>query len=115
MNALADIAAQRYFHTCTVSRSVEIKDGPFTRYELQEVYTDIPCAVSTGGGSNLDRTDEYQPVEYTDTLYTRPEIDIKPGDEITADIYGEIELFTAGAGRKYPSHRQTPVMRKERA
>lgn len=111
----ADVVATTFYHTCTVSRSVEVQDGPFTEWTLQEVYKDIPCAVSSGGGSSLDRTDEYQPVEYTDTLFTRPEIDIRAGDEITADIYGEIELFTAGAGRKYPSHRQTPIMRKERA
>lgn len=111
----ADIMASTFFHTCDIYRFVNVKDGNITRQELQKIMENVPCACSTGGGSSLDRTDEYQPVEYTDKLYTRPTVEILAGDEVIVTIYDTQESFTAGQGRCYPSHRQTPLMRKERA
>lgn len=115
MSTEADIMASTFFHTCTVKRYSDVKDGNITRQEYVNVYENIPCAVSTGGGSSANRNDEYQPVEYTDTLYTRPDVEIMAGDEIEATIYGTVETFTAGYGRQYTSHRQTPIIRKGRA
>lgn len=115
MSTEADIMASTFFHTCTVKRYSDIKEGNITRQKYVAVYENIPCAVSYGGGSSAIRNDEYQPIEYTDTLFTKPDVEILAGDEITANIYGTDETYTAGCGRQYPSHRQTPIMRKERA
>lgn len=112
----ADVMATTFFHTCTIRRQTLVQDGAITRPgEMTVVYENIPCAVSTGGGSQRNQTDEYVPVEYTDTLYTRPDVTVEPGDEITVQIYNETDVFLSGAGRRYPSHRQTPIMRKGRA
>lgn len=111
----ADIIATTFFHTCTIQRPPEPDASTIYEEELETVYEDIPCAVSSNGGSSETLNDEYQPVTYTDTLFTRPEIDIRAGDVITAKIYNDIEIFIAAAGRRYPSHRQTPIIRKERA
>lgn len=111
----ADIMATTFFHTCTISRpEPKIIDG-WTQNVLVDKYIDIPCAVSTGGGSGERVNDEYVPVEYEDTLYTRPEVLVLPGDTVTATIWDEVFLFQAGEGRRYHSHRQTPLMRRGRA
>ena len=115
---LADVVASTIFrHTCTIKRAVKAKqDGRFTRETWEEVYKDIPCAISTGGGSSETLNEEYQPVNYTDTLYTRPEIEVKAGDRVYSTV-GEnhVLYFEAGEGRKYVSHRQTPLFRRGRA
>lgn len=115
MSTEADIMALTFFHTCTIERVVKYKDGGFTRERLEPIYTDIPCAVSYGAGSNQGTGEEYQPIDDSEVLYTRPDIIVKAGDAVTAKIYDEIVKFEAGDGRVYPSHRQTQLRRKERA
>lgn len=111
----ADVLATTYWHKCTVKRAQKVTEDGWTREKLVDVYTDIPCAVSTGGGSSEGVNDEYVPVQYEDELFTRPEVQILAGDVIICDIFGETFEFQAGEGRRYHSHRQTPLIRKERA
>lgn len=111
----ADILAMTYFHTCTIYRPVKHTEDGITRQKYQAVYTDIPCAVSSGGGSSEGRNEESQPVEYTDTLFVRPEIDVRAGDKVEAKIYEDRISFLSLEGRRYPSHRQVPLIYKGRA
>lgn len=111
----ADVMSLTFFHSCDIERVEKYKDGNFTRERLVTVYNDIPCAVSYGAGSNQGTGEEYQPIDDSEVLYTRPEVVVKAGDTVIAKIYGEIVKFEAGDGRVYPSHRQTHLRRKERA
>lgn len=111
----ADILATTYFDTCTIKRAVRVKNGAITREEMQAVYSAIPCAVSSNGGSASGKNDEYQLIEYEDLLYTRPEIEVRAGDRVEAVVGGDSCIYEAGQGRRYSSHRQTPLKRKGRA
>ena len=111
----ADILATTYFDTCTIKRAVKVKDGAITREEMLAVYSAIPCAVSSNSGSANGKNDEYQPIEYEDLLYTRPDVEVRAGDRVEAVVGGESCIYEAGQGRRYSSHRQTPLKRKGRA
>lgn len=111
----ADILATTYFDTCTIKRAAKVKDGAITREEMRAVYSAIPCAVSSNSGSANGKNDEYQPIEYEDLLYTRPDVEVRAGDRVEAVVGGDSCIYEAGQGRRYPSHRQTPLKRKGRA
>lgn len=111
----ADILATTYFDTCTIKRAVRVKNGAITREEMQAVYSAIPCAVSSSSGSANGKNDEYQQIEYEDLLYTRPDIEVRAGDRVEAVVGGDSCIYEAGQGRRYSSHRQTPLKRKGRA
>lgn len=113
----ADIMALTFFHTCTIKRSEQEKVGNITREKMVNTYEDIPCAVSSSGGSNEQPTDEYVPVVYNDTLYTRPDVEVREGDFVITknNVDGSEGYYIAGKGVLYPSHRQTPLVAKDRA
>lgn len=111
----ADILATTYFDTCTIKRAVKVKEGAITREKMVTVYSAIPCAVSSNGGSANGKNDEYQPIEYEDLLYTRPDVEVRAGDRVEAVVGGDSCIYEAGQGRRYSSHRQTPLKRKGRA
>ena len=115
MSTEADVLATTYFDRCTIKRAVKVKEGAITREEMRAVYSAIPCALSSNSGSANGKNDEYQPIEYEDLLYTRPEIEVRAGDRVEAVVGGDSCIYEAGQGRRYASHRQTPLKRKGRA
>ena len=110
----ADILAQTYYHTMTVERPVEILDElGFDSFETKEIYKDMACAVSFAQGSNEDLSTTTQAIKYIATLFARPEIKIKAGDIITANVLGQVYKFRAGEGVIYQSHIEVPLIRKD--
>lgn len=111
--AEADILAQTYYHTCTVKRPTHKRNKYLDDFIDEEVYKDIPCAVSFTQGSKGDLTDTTQVIQYDATLFARPEIDIEAGDIIEADVLGHAYTFRAGEGYWYQSHITVPLIRNE--
>ena len=108
----ADILAVTYLHRCCVFRPVLVQNGHLDEFQIEEVYLDVPCAVSFSRGSTQGTSDTTQRVEYTAVLFVRPEIDVKPGDQIHALVEGKEMEFLAGEGAMYPSHNAIPLIRK---
>ena len=113
--AEADILAQTYYHTATIKRSIHSTRNFLDEYVEQTVYEDIPCAISFTQGSNDDITDTTQPIRYIAKLFARPEIEVKEGDIVLADVLGHEYEFRAGEGYPYQSHIEVPLMRNEDA
>ncbi len=111
----ADILATTYYHKAIVERPIPVKRGRFDDYELSTVYNNLPCAVSFTKGSDIGESDTVQAIEYVAELFCRPEITIKAGDEITADVHGQVFCFKAGEGVRYVSHIAVPLIRSDRA
>ncbi len=112
----ADILAETYYHTMTVKRPVKtIDELGFDSFDMGEVYANVPCAISFTAGSSQDLTDTTQPINYLATLFARPEIEIKAGDWIIADVLGHNYEFRAGEGVVYQSHIEVPLIRKDDA
>ena len=109
----ADILARTYYHRARVTRPEDQKQGVFDAFTPVVVYEDLPCAVSFSKGSTLGPTDTVQPIDYIAILFVRPEIDIQPGDEVVADVYGRVYRFKAGEGAVYASHCEVPLMRSD--
>lgn len=111
----ADIIADTYYHTCTVKRPVASSRKYLDEFKYDEVYVDIPCAVSFTQGSKGDLEDTTQKIQYDATLFARPEINILAGDIIEADVLGHLYEFRAGEGYWYQSHIEVPLIRNEDA
>lgn len=112
----ADIIAETYYHTAKVFRPTPVIDKlGFDDFKDELVYDDIPCAVSFTSGSTENITDTTQPINYIGVLFARPEIDIKAGDWIVADVLGHKREFRAGEGIVYQSHIEVPLIRKDDA
>lgn len=114
-NEEADILALTYYHTATINRPKHIQDGYFDSYEDTVIYKDIPCAVSFTQGSKDQLTDTTQPIQYIAKLFARPEIDVKAGDIVLANVLGHEYEFRAGEGYPYQSHIEVPLLRNEEA
>lgn len=111
-----EIIASTYYHTCKVLRPVREQDElGFDDFSTETVYEDLECAISFAGGSTQDISDTTQPIEYIATLFARPNIIIKAGDWIKADVLGVPYEFRAGEGVIYQSHIEVPLIRKEDA
>lgn len=111
----ADILAQTYYHTATIKRSVHSTRNFLDEYVEQTVYEDIPCAISFTQGSTDDITDTTQPIRYIAKLFARPEMEVKEGDIVLADVLGHEYEFRAGEGYPYQSHIEVPLIRNEDA
>lgn len=111
----ADILALTYYNSCNIYRMVHVEDGPFDDFKRKEIYKDLKCAISFSQGSTQNVTDTVQPIEYTATLFARPEIKTKTGDEVIANVEGREYKFIAGEEVPYSSHIEVPLMRKDRA
>lgn len=111
----ADILATTYNHKCKILRAEHSASGNFDRFDRVEVYTDIPCAVSFVKGSTQGKSDTTQEIRYAAVLFTHPDIRIKAGDEIIASVEEVEYMFLAGEGVLYPSHNETPMIRKSDA
>lgn len=109
------IIASTFFHSCDISRMFHVKQGNITREERKTIASNVPCAVSGGKGSANQSNGEYQPIQYVEELFINKDVDIKAGDLILANVYGEKISYVAGEGRKYASHQQIPLLRKGRA
>lgn len=112
----ADIIAETYYHTAKVFRpSPSVDELGFDSFENELIYDDIPCAVSFASGSSENITDTTQAINYIAVLFARPDIEIRAGDWIVADVLGHKYEFRAGEGVVYQSHIEVPLIRKDDA
>lgn len=112
----AEILASTYYHKAKVYRAVEAKDElGFDSFKDELVYDDLACAISFSSGSSENISDTTQPIQYIATLFARPDVEIKAGDWIVADVLGHIYEFRAGEGVVYQSHIEVPLVRKDDA
>lgn len=109
----ADILADTYYHTCTVKRPKKSARKYLDEFVYDEVYKDIPCAISFSQGSSDDLSNTTQEIQYMAKLFAGPEYNILAGDMIYADVLGHPYEFRAGEGYPYQSHIEVPLIRNE--
>ena len=83
----ADVLAATYGDACTVYRPVKrmlpnletvIRDG----LDGEIVMSGVPCALSSPSGGKLQHGEATSDVKTDYLLFTRPEVDIRPGDTV---------------------------------
>lgn len=112
----ADILEYTYIHTCTIYGPREGKDDKGWDIFTDEVeYSDIPCAVSFNSLPSSGATDTVQHVDFVAKLFVRPEIDVRAGDTVVANVHGTEYTFLANRPAIYVSHLEVPLMMSEMA
>lgn len=110
----ADILAATYADACTVYRPVkqtlpnletQIRDG----LDGDVVMHGVPCALSSPTGGKLQRGDVTGSVGTDYILFTRPEVDIRPGDTVVVTRLGQDYHTVAGKPERHPSHNNIPL------
>lgn len=111
----ADILAATYDDCCNVYRPVinTLETGESTfldGLDGRRIYKDIPCAFTRPSGGKLNRTGTvaHTPTDYR--LFTRPEIDIQPGDTLEITQLGKVTVAQAGLPDRKPSHNNVPLI-----
>ena len=108
-----DAIAMTYFHTCTIKRKIYVTDEfGAEEPEIIIIADNVKCAVSKNSLPNLVEGG-LQTYSTTHKLYTYPEIDIKAGDFIIANVEGDLMKFQASRPFKYPTHLEVPILYKE--
>lgn len=78
------------------------------------VAEDIPCRVSYKTLSAAEKSDTADTIAQAITLFTAPDIDVKPGSHITVRQRGrEMRFFCSGIPAVYDSHQEIPLARRE--
>ena len=78
------------------------------------VVGDVPCRVSYKTITPAGRSDTVDSTAQTITLFTAPDIDIKPGSRIVVTQCGRTMRFScAGIPAVYESHQEIPLTRWE--
>ena len=78
------------------------------------VAQDLPCRVSYKTLAPAGRSDTVDSIAQAITLFTAPEIDIKPGSRVTVTRRGRTMRFAcSGIPAVYDSHQEIPLVRFE--
>ena len=78
------------------------------------VIEDVPCRVSYKTVTPAGRSDTVDSIAQAITLFTAPDIDIKPGSRVTVTQRGRTMRFScAGIPAVYESHQEIPLTRWE--
>ena len=78
------------------------------------VAQDLPCRVSYKTLAPAGRSDTVDSIAQAITLFTAPEIDIKPGSRVTVTQRGRTMRFAcSGIPAVYDSHQEIPLARWE--
>ena len=78
------------------------------------VIEDVPCRVSYKTVAPAGRSDTVDSIAQTITLFTAPDIDIKPGSRMIVVQRGHTMRFScAGVPAVYESHQEVPLTRWE--
>ena len=82
--------------------------------EWAVVAEDIPCRVSYKTLSAAEKSDMADTITQAITLFTAPNIDVKPGSRITVRQRGrEMKFSCSGIPAVYDSHQEIPLTRIE--
>ena len=78
------------------------------------VAEEIPCRVSYKTLSAAETSDTADTLAQGITLFTAPDIDVKPGSRITVRQRGrEMKFSSSGIPAVYDSHQEIPMTRRE--
>ena len=78
------------------------------------VARDVPCRVSYKTLAPAGRSDTVDSIAQAITLFTAPDIDIKPGSRVTVTQRGRTMRFScSGIPSVYDSHQEIPLVRWE--
>ena len=78
------------------------------------VAQDVPCRVSYKTLAPAGRSDTVDSIAQAITLFTAPDIDIKPGSHVTVTQRGRTMHFScSGIPAVYDSHQEIPLIRAE--
>lgn len=78
------------------------------------VAEEIPCRVSYKTLSAAEKSDTADTIAMAITLFTAPDIDVKPGSRITVRQRGrEMKFSSSGIPAVYDSHQEIPMTRRE--
>lgn len=111
----ADILATTYFDSCTVYRpgKVTLPTGESAfKHGLDgcRMYEDVPCALSSPSGGKLAQGKATAKIDTDYLLFTRPEVDIQPGDTVVVTgVNGRRVEAVAGLSDWKPSHNNVPL------
>ncbi len=110
----ADILATTYNDTCTVYRPYKTTAANMETVFKQGIngnkaYENIPCALSSPSGGKLEQSPSTAkaPIDYM--LFTRPEVDIQPGDTVVVTHLEKEYITQAGRGEFMVSHNNIPL------
>lgn len=78
------------------------------------VAQDVPCRVSYKTVAPAGPSDTVDSIAQAITLFTAPDIDIKPGSHVTVTQRGRtMHFFCSGIPAVYDSHQEIPLVRAE--
>lgn len=78
------------------------------------VARNVPCRVSYKNLAPAGRSDTVDSIAQAITLFTAPDIDIKPGSRVTVTQRGRTMRFScSGIPAVYDSHQEIPLVRAE--
>lgn len=111
----AEILALTYLDLATVKRLVKnVDEFGETKFNDCKVYENIPCALSFSSGGKLNQTKSVAEVTSEYNIFTRPEINIEPNDEVIVQTLQGVSIeFIAGMGVRYISHCNIPLKLKK--
>lgn len=104
-----------YDGTATIEEGRKRKnDKNVTMTEWNAVAVEVPCRVSYKTLSPAAGSDTADTIAQAITLFTSPDIDVKPGSRITVRQRGrEMKFFSSGIPAVYDSHQEIPMTRRE--
>ena len=101
---MADLLDSRREDSCTIQRIRPTVSGVLDRNEQYiNVKTGVRCHLSLKTMSVPDGLGRYQ-VVYVFTVFMRPEVEIKQGDQLIVTKQGLTYTLTAGKAIRYGSH-----------
>lgn len=87
-----------------------------TKYNSEVIYKDEACSVGRDSKSKDNQTTSTNEIEYTEILFTKPEIEIKQGDTIEVTLKnGKVVRYKAGEPNWTSSHQEIILEREDRA
>lgn len=111
----ADILAILYTDTCDIERKVSSvnPNTGVTNKRIEKIETGLRCRIDEETSPVL-LENEMQSFYTTYTLFTYPNANIKKGDFITVNHFGDIYYFQASKPFRYHNHLEVTLELKER-
>lgn len=108
-----------YDSTCNIKAYGKYKDPitKETKVGLNPVakYSNQPCKISKKSLSKNNKKEVNNIIAYELKLFISPEVDVKQGDVIEVNRLGSIEVYKAGEGFPYSSHKEIILIKEGNA
>ena len=87
-----------------------------TKFTNETIYQSEECSVARDSKSKDGQTDSENSIQYTEVLFTKPDLEIKQGDTIIVTLKnGKIVKYKAGEPNWTSSHQEIILLREDRA